>query len=466
MIDSGTMIVRDQALTAYRFTGNHFGSSIDLGRNGRALLVGDLSQQGQVEAGVAVDRVGAAVGEDRRPGPLHVLGARVVAGQLQGEIRLHAAADFHVAAGIHGPAAVGKLLFDEVVRGIAGPDRESSRPRKASSRIVSLSRIVSPSSSATPGAVGVLLAEQPLPGLHDRPTHRPAKPPERQRIRPPGSRRVVVLLLRQDDDVLAQTHSGCLQALRRYFLDTPPRAQTARHHTLRKARKKHKVKAYRKLDYGRPLSPKLPSVKGFPASYSSSGGRGGRGCLFLAGFAGERREHDMSDHADSGAYSPPTWSPWYARGHPRARVAALHRLADRPRRPRPVSQRLDRRVHPVHRRGAAADRPDHRRPDGRAGADPGRGRRGQRPRDDGRVRVLPRPGRPRRGDRLAVLLQAQPRQRLRLFPRDRRPYADRRDAVQHSHVRLADRRADDPAAQRGVSADRRASRIPPATWRR
>ena len=73
MIDSGTMIVRDQALTRYRLTGNQRGSSSDLGRHGRALLVGNLAQQRQVEAREAVDRVGAAVGQDRRAGPLHRL---------------------------------------------------------------------------------------------------------------------------------------------------------------------------------------------------------------------------------------------------------------------------------------------------------------------------------------------------------------------------------------------------------
>ncbi len=31
MIDSGTMMVRDQALIEYKFTGNHFGNSTNSG---------------------------------------------------------------------------------------------------------------------------------------------------------------------------------------------------------------------------------------------------------------------------------------------------------------------------------------------------------------------------------------------------------------------------------------------------
>ena len=66
----------------------------------------------------------------------------------------------------------------------------------------------------------------------------------------------------------------------------------------------------------------------------------------------------------------------------RAGAAPLHRLADRARRARAVSQRLDGRVHALHARGAAADHRHHGRPDARPRADSGRGRRSQRSRDD------------------------------------------------------------------------------------
>jgi hypothetical protein len=46
-----------------------------------------------------------------------------VAGQLEGEVRFDAAADFQLAAGIHGPAAAFQLLPAEVLRGLAGPGR-------------------------------------------------------------------------------------------------------------------------------------------------------------------------------------------------------------------------------------------------------------------------------------------------------------------------------------------------------
>ncbi len=122
-------------------------------------------------------------------------------------------------------------------------------------------------------------------------------------------------------------------------------------------------------------------------------------------------------------------------------------------RTRPVSQRVDRRVHPLHGRGAAADRQDRLPAGGRAGARAGRGGRGQRPRDARRLRDLCRLRGAGRGHRLAVLLQAQPRVGVRLLPRDRPAQPDRRHAVQHPHVRQPHRRADDPAAG-GVPADR------------
>ena len=138
----------------------------------------------------------------------------------------------------------------------------------------------------------------------------------------------------------------------------------------------------------------------------------------------------------------------------RAGAAALCRLADRPRRARLVSQRLDGRVHAVPRRRAPPHHRDHRRPDRGPRADPGRSGRGQRPRNARRLRALRRLGRPGRGHRRAVLLQAQPGVGLRLLPRDRTQHAGRRDALQHPDVRQPDRRADGAAACGRVRADR------------
>ena len=69
----------------------------------------------------------------------------------------------------------------------------------------------------------------------------------------------------------------------------------------------------------------------------------------------------------------------------------------------------------------------------------------------------------RRGDRVAVLLQTQPGRRLCLLQRNRRPLAHRRDALQHPHVRLADRRADGAAAGGRMPTRRRRSRTRRAT---
>ena len=146
-----------------------------------------------------------------------------------------------------------------------------------------------------------------------------------------------------------------------------------------------------------------------------------------------------------------------------AGAAPLCRLADRQGRTRAVSQRLDGRVHPLHARRAAADHQDRLRTGGRPRARAGRGRRGQRPRDAARLRDLRRLRRPGGGHRLAVLLQALPRVGLRLFPRDRPAQPDRRDALQHPHVRQPDRRAHHPPAGR-VRARSSASRIRRATW--
>ena len=63
------------------------------------------------------------MGEDHAPRPLHVFGARIVAGQFQGEVGLDAAAHVQLAAGIHGPTAVGQLTLDQIEGQPAGQIR-------------------------------------------------------------------------------------------------------------------------------------------------------------------------------------------------------------------------------------------------------------------------------------------------------------------------------------------------------
>ncbi len=84
-----------------------FGEKHHLRRNLGTLFERNLPKDRQVESRVAVDGVGAAVGEDRAPRPLHVFRARVVARELEREIGLHAAADLDAAARVHRPAAAG-----------------------------------------------------------------------------------------------------------------------------------------------------------------------------------------------------------------------------------------------------------------------------------------------------------------------------------------------------------------------
>src|SRR5690349_6202607 len=82
--------------------------------HGRAVGVGELPQQREVELGEAVAAGGAAEGADHRAGAAHVGGARVVPRELQGEVGLHRDAQLRGAAGVVAPAAVGLLLAEDV----------------------------------------------------------------------------------------------------------------------------------------------------------------------------------------------------------------------------------------------------------------------------------------------------------------------------------------------------------------
>ena len=162
--------------------GNHLGASTISGGDGRALFVGDLPEQGQIVAGVAVDGVGPAVGQDGGAGPLHVLGAGIVAGQLQGEIGLHAAADIDPTAGVHCPATIGELLLHQVGGTAAGqigllmPKKRQQQDRFALQDRVALE-------FGAPGAVGLLLGQQPLPRAVDGPADRRSERLDRGSIR-------------------------------------------------------------------------------------------------------------------------------------------------------------------------------------------------------------------------------------------------------------------------------------------
>jgi len=58
------------------------------------------------------------VGQHRITGTLHRFARRIVSRQLQGEIGFDAGADFDFAAGIHRPAAIGKLLVEQIPSGL------------------------------------------------------------------------------------------------------------------------------------------------------------------------------------------------------------------------------------------------------------------------------------------------------------------------------------------------------------
>ena len=189
------------------------GQQHDLRRNRRALLVGNLPQQGQIEPRETVDRVGPAVGQNGLAGTAHVLGARVVAGQLQGEIRLDASADLDAAAGIHRPAALGKLLLDDVGGAAAGQlgifvaEERHQQDRFALQDGVAFQ-------FGAPRAVGVLLGQAATAASGGSPGG-PASPSDFTASR--GLRRddflgIVLPIQRRDASLLARTHGIRLQA--------------------------------------------------------------------------------------------------------------------------------------------------------------------------------------------------------------------------------------------------------------
>ncbi len=85
-----------------------------LGRDARALVVVDLSQQRQVEPREAVAGVGTAGLEDRAAGPHHLGLAGRSARQLHGEVGLHRRADVDRPARVDRPATGGQLMVLDV----------------------------------------------------------------------------------------------------------------------------------------------------------------------------------------------------------------------------------------------------------------------------------------------------------------------------------------------------------------
>ena len=135
-------------------------------------------------------------------------------------------------------------------------------------------------------------------------------------------------------------------------------------------------------------------------------------------------------------------------------ASALRRLAHQPRGTRAVSQRLDGRVRPLHaRRAARIIRIVCHQAGGRVPVLAGAAEANVR-------ETLPACeayagfGGASSSHRLAVLLSARSGVGLLLLPRDRPAEPDRRDALQHPHVRQPDRRADHPSAGRVRAHDR------------
>ena len=90
IIDRGTIMRPRPSADRVQVSGQPLRPEHDLRRDRRTTFVRNLTEQGQIIASEAVDRVGAPVGQDGRPGPPHVLGAWIMARQFQREIGLHA----------------------------------------------------------------------------------------------------------------------------------------------------------------------------------------------------------------------------------------------------------------------------------------------------------------------------------------------------------------------------------------
>src|SRR5262245_26195150 len=127
------------------------------------MLVGKLTQEGKIEPSEAVHGVGAARRADRLARQAHVVGLRVVAGELQREVGFDAAADFHLATGVHGPATGRKLLFDDVRGTFAGDPRLLLPEPGEEQDVFTLEDRVAFELGA-PVAVGVLTRQQPVAG--------------------------------------------------------------------------------------------------------------------------------------------------------------------------------------------------------------------------------------------------------------------------------------------------------------
>ena len=131
------------------------------------MIVRDLTEHCQEISGVAVDRIRTTVGKNRPSSPLHVLRAGLVARQLQGEVRLDAAADIGASSGIHGPAALGKLLLHKILGQPLGEVRIlAPQEGQEQDRFTLENRIAF--QFGDPVSVLPLLAEQPIAGSSDR----------------------------------------------------------------------------------------------------------------------------------------------------------------------------------------------------------------------------------------------------------------------------------------------------------
>ena len=129
------------------------------------------------------------------------------------------------AAGIHRPAALGKLLLDDVGGAAAGQlgilvaEEGHQQDRFALQNGVAFQ-------FGAPRAVGGLLGQQPLPRLVDRPANRaPQRPYGVQRLRRDDLLGIVLPRQRRDAFLLARTHGIRLPASDAILPASPPSKQ-------------------------------------------------------------------------------------------------------------------------------------------------------------------------------------------------------------------------------------------------